>query len=186
VEWPKKWEAGVEYQMAFDMSGAGSGDMCANCVHSLLSNLYHSQKTVCLWRQGLLNKDACCDVLLHFDRKKRRVHLATRLLDPTKRLLSSSASSNNEAIVRHLKCLFFEYYVQVVYALTVSNTPRTLLLAKFKSSLHTIRLEQTSDVYRDGINEEELEHNTELNSTVDLVQQIKLLFGSSNLLLLEE
>lgn len=88
-------------------------------IFSLIHNCYDQKKTILAWRTGLVNKETCCDVLVRFHGS--RVELAARMIDVNKILQPDPVKSNE--MTKFFKLVYFEYYINLMYLLTVYNIP---------------------------------------------------------------
>jgi hypothetical protein len=83
---------------------------------SIINNFYDESKTVMLWKNGMLNKESCCDLLITYNDSK--ISIAARMIDPSK-----GFGIQNSKIIMFFKRTFFKYYIHVIYELSEKSIP---------------------------------------------------------------
>ena len=109
--WPTDWN-GYEYRIEIKLITP----LGHQAFSELLGYFFDSKKTVTIWKYGLINKDAGCDILLKYSASN--IELAVRILDPNKLLHKSSLKDN---YLKFSRFIYMEYYLFIRHLLYKHN-----------------------------------------------------------------
>ena len=106
TEWP-----GFEYKSAFTLVTP------LNAVFmELIKQFFDGKKTLIVWKHGILNKDAGCDILLTYS--SNHLRLITRILNPERQLpLSNTFQRETSRQPAFLKFIHMEYKINLLACL---------------------------------------------------------------------
>lgn len=92
--------------------------LSTNLVNRLFKHLFDEGRTKLAWKNGIINRDGSCDILVEYNTQTSDLSLSVRIVD-LKKLFNLSSKDH----LKYAEYIFMDYYLHIVTILANNNLP---------------------------------------------------------------